>query len=199
MSEARRTGAMARVPIKREGKSNREREYGSIWRAFWELSRHMKRCCSGGIPSEKMCVVLISESVRYEQAHAAGRLRAFATTFWATVEHGRSNIQGSQKLPPQRCHHGARHQNLRFAWILGTAAVFSSKSTLVESDRNHANPDRCNQTLSSRVPIPCPLREQNLRNGLSPTQRGTALTNPLNSPASVPPRRKQVRHLQFDM
>jgi hypothetical protein len=43
-----------------------------------------------GIPSEKkMCIVLISESVRYEQAHAACRLREVATTVRATVEKGR--------------------------------------------------------------------------------------------------------------
>jgi hypothetical protein len=39
-----------------------------------------KRSVALGIPSEKMCIVLISESVRYEQAHAAYRLRDFATT-----------------------------------------------------------------------------------------------------------------------
>jgi len=38
-----------------------------------------------GIPSEKMCIVLISESVRYEQAHAAFWLGDFATTVRATV------------------------------------------------------------------------------------------------------------------
>ena len=32
-----------------------------------------------GIPSERMCIVLTSESVRYEQARAACRLRDFAT------------------------------------------------------------------------------------------------------------------------
>ena len=104
MSEERRTGAMARVPIKKEGKSNRDREYGSIWRAFWELSGHIKRCCSGGIPSEKMCIVLISEPVRYEQAHAAGRLRDFASTVWAPIEAGISNKQGFRVLQPERCH-----------------------------------------------------------------------------------------------
>jgi hypothetical protein len=63
-----------------------------------------KRSVALGIPSEKMCIVLISESVRYEQAHAACRLRDFASTVWVPVAPGGSDVRRCQELHPERCH-----------------------------------------------------------------------------------------------